>query len=277
MSRELGTRYHRRVPATGEMILYDVRDGVAELTLNRPDSLNAWTREMGAEMLDALGRAEADPAVRALVLTGAGRAFSAGADVKGERELTPEGEADLHTSLEVAYNLVVLELRRLPKPVLASINGPCAGVGASIALSCDLVIAADSAYFLLAFINLGLSPDGGVVPHLAAHIGPARTARLMMLGERLPATTALDWGLINEVHPDEQLPAATRELADRLAAAPTVAVATGKQLLAACPPADLAAHLAFEAQAQQRHASTADYIEGVAAFKEKRKPRFIGR
>lgn len=260
-------------------IRLDVRDGVAHVELHRPDALNAWTPDLGRELLDALRRIGADPEVRAVLVTGAGRAFSAGADVKVPRELTPDGDPDLHTRLQEIYNPIVLELRSMPKPCVAAIQGACAGLGVSLALACDLLLAAESAYLLLAFVHLGVAPDGGSIPHLVGRIGPARTAQLVMLGEKLPATRALEWGLVNEVLPDDELPGAARALAERLAAMPTVALATMKELITAAPTAatDLPAFLAREAALQQRHATTADYAEGVAAFKEKRRPRFTGR
>jgi 2-(1,2-epoxy-1,2-dihydrophenyl)acetyl-CoA isomerase len=258
-------------------IRLDQRDGVAHIELNRPDALNAWTPDMGRELLDAVRRAGADPEVRAVLLTGAGRAFSAGADVKVARDLTPEGDPDLHTRLEEIYNPIVLELHSMPKPAVAAVHGAVAGIGVSLALACDLVVAAESSYFLLAFVHIAVAPDGGAIPALVARIGPGRTAQLVMLGERLPAPVALEWGVVNALHPDDELGAAGEKLAARLAAAPTVAIATMKELINACPPADLERHLALEARLQQRHAATADYAEGVAAFKEKRPPRFSGR
>ena len=250
---------------------------VAHLELNRPEALNAWTPDMGRELLAALRDVGRDPEVRAVLITGAGRAFCAGADVKVPRELTPDGEPDLHTRLETIYNPIILEVRRMPKPVVAAVHGAAAGLGFSLALACDLVLAAESATFLLAFVKLGLVPDGGALAHLVQRVGAVRAAQLAMLGERLDARRALEWGLVNAVHPDEELRERAWELAERLAAGPTVALASMKELIDASTGLDLEAQLALEPRVQQRHASTADYAEGVAAFKEKRPPRFAGR
>jgi 2-(1,2-epoxy-1,2-dihydrophenyl)acetyl-CoA isomerase len=179
--------------------------------------------------------------------------------------------------LREIYNPIILAIREAPKPVIAAVNGAAAGIGCSLALACDLVVAAESAYFLLAFVRIGLGPDGGSTTHLMQRIGPARTAELMMLGERLPARQALDWGLINAVHPDAALTAEAFALAARLATGPTVAIATAKTLLREAPLTPLADQLAREASLQQTHARTTDYVEGVTAFREKRPARFTGR
>lgn len=251
--------------------------GVAHLELNRPEALNAWTPDLGRALLAALQEASADPDVRAILLTGAGRAFSAGADVKSPRELTPSGAPDLSVRLREIYNPIVLAVRRAPKPVVAAVQGAAAGLGCSLALSCDLVLAGESAYFLLAFVHLGVIPDAGASFFLSERIGAVRAAQLMMLGERLPAARALEWGLVNDVHPDEMLRERAFELTQRLATGPTVALANMKRVLTSATQAGLEAHLALEAELQQAHASTADYAEGVLAFSEKRRPEFWGR
>ena len=264
-------------PESQEHVRLEVADGVAHVELDRPEALNAWTPQLGADLRDTLQQVGADPAVRAVLITGAGRAFSAGADVKVPRELEADGTTpDLHSRLEERYNPIVLALREMPKPAVAAVQGAAAGLGCSLALACDLVVASESAYFLLAFVHLGVAPDAGAIPHLVARIGPARTAELVMLGERLPAAQAREWGVVNRVVPDDQLREEAFTLARRLATLPTVALATMKELIAASPPPDLATHLAREAQLQQRHATTADYAEGVAAFTERRPPRFTG-
>jgi 2-(1,2-epoxy-1,2-dihydrophenyl)acetyl-CoA isomerase len=258
-------------------IRYEVADAVGHIELHRPDTLNAWTPAMGRELLATVRRASRDDAVRAVLVTGSGRAFCAGADVRNARELTPEGHPDLSTRLREIYNPIITEIRAAPKPFVAGIHGACAGLGVSLALACDLVVAAEDAYLLLAFVRMGVMPDGGTTAFLAERVGLARAAELCMLGERLPAAKALDWGLVNAVHPVGDLRQAARALAERLAGAPTAAVASIKQALVAAAQTALTGQLELEAQLQQRHGPTADYAEGRAAFAEKRQAVFTGR
>ncbi len=255
-----------------------VREGaVAHVELNRPEALNAWLPEFADEVADALRNAAADPEVRAILITGAGRAFSAGADVKRARDLLPNGEPDLSSWLHRHYNPVILAVRDAPKPVVGAIQGAAAGLGCSLALSCDLLVAGESAYLLLAFVNIAVMPDAGALRFLAERVGLARAAELAMLGERLPAAKALEWGLVNRVVPDDAVHAEGMALAQRLAAAPTLALASIKKTLNETSQPDLAAQLAIEADRQQIHGGSFDYAEGKAAFIEKRPARFQGR
>ena len=256
-------------------VTYEVDGAIARVTLNRPDSLNAWNVALGEGLRDAIGNAKDDDAVRAVLITGAGRAFSSGADLSQQREEV-DGAPDLGALLLDLYNPVILSIRELPKPVIAAVNGPAAGIGCSLALACDLIVAAESAFFLLAFVNVGLVPDGGVTATIPARVGAARAAEMAMLGERVPAPKALDWGLINRVVGDDELAAEADALAGRLAGGPTRAYANMKRLLNRHLYPDLAGQLEAEALAQREQGGTADFIEGVMAFAEKRPPRFTG-
>lgn len=254
----------------------EVAGGVARITLNRPEALNAWTRELGEELRTALEHAAEDATVRAVVLTGAGRAFSSGADLRGGFTLDPDGKPDVLTPLREVFNPLILRVRTLPKPVIAAVNGAAAGIGCSLALACDLVVAAESAYFLLAFASVGLTVDGGASAFLPARIGHARAFELAFLAERLPAAKALQWGLVNRVVADDQLEAETRALADRLAAGPPGSYSAIKHTLNAQLYPNLAHKLDSEAVRQQQLARTADFFEGVIAFAEKRPAVFRG-
>jgi 2-(1,2-epoxy-1,2-dihydrophenyl)acetyl-CoA isomerase len=257
-------------------VLAELTAGVCRIQLNRPEALNAWTPQMGRDLLAALRSASEDPTVRAVLITGSGRAFSSGADLKVPREMTDEGLPDLSIRLREIYNPIVLTIARAPKPVVAALNGPAAGLGAALALACDLILAAESSYLMLPFVKLGLIPDAGSAYLLATRIGYGRAVQLAMLGERLPAQRALDWGVVNEVHPDDELAAAAQSFTERLAAGPTVALASMKQALRAGTQRDLEQQLELDATLQQVQAGTADYAEGVASFKEKRPPEFTG-
>jgi 2-(1,2-epoxy-1,2-dihydrophenyl)acetyl-CoA isomerase len=259
-----------------DTVILERRGGELRITLNRPDAMNAWTKQLGHDLLAAVEQA-ADDDVRAVTITGAGRAFSSGADLKAGFDPTPEGHPDLATVLHDVYHPIITGLRELPKPVLAAVNGPAVGIGASLALASDLVIARESAYFLLAFVNIGLVPDGGSSLLLPERIGLARATEMAMLGERIPARRALEWGLVNRVVPDDEFEAATGELAARLAAGPTTAYAGIKQQLNAWLFARMAEQLELEASLQQRSAASGDFQEGVQAFLEKRAAAFGGR
>jgi 2-(1,2-epoxy-1,2-dihydrophenyl)acetyl-CoA isomerase len=255
----------------------DVQDGVATIELNRPERLNAWNAQFGADLLDALNAVAADPQARAVLITGAGRGFSSGADLKEmSADATPDGRPNVYKTLTERYHPIMKGIRELPKPVIAAVNGPAVGIGCSLALCSDLIIAAESAYFLLAFVNIGLVPDGGSSLFLPTRVGMARATELSMLGERLPARQALEWGLINRVVPDEQLREQARSLAERMAAGPTRSYAGAKRQLNNWLYARMDEQLELEAQIQQEMAGSDDFVEGAMAFAEKRPPRFAG-
>jgi 2-(1,2-epoxy-1,2-dihydrophenyl)acetyl-CoA isomerase len=248
----------------------------ARILLNRPDALNAWNEQFGRDLLDAVTRVAEDESLRAVLITGAGRGFSSGADLKEQRSTTDDGVPDLGARLEEIYHPIITGLREMPKPVVAAVNGPAVGIGCSLALAADLIVAAESAYFLLAFVNIGLVPDGGSTAFLPARVGYARAAEMAMLGERVPAQQALDWGLVNRVVPDDELESTSGELLERLANGPTRSYAGAKRLLNRRMYADLAGQLDAEANAQREQGSSKDFIEGVIAFVEKRPPNFTG-
>ncbi len=260
-----------------ETVDMQVQEGAARIALNRPDALNAWNAQLGADLLSALRRAAEDEAVRAVVITGAGRAFSSGADLKDlSVETTPDGRPDVYKTLTERYHPIMHAIRELPKPVLAAVNGPAVGIGCSLSLCCDLIMAGESAYFLLAFVNIGLVPDGGSSLFLPSRVGMARASELSMLGERLPAAKALDWGLINRVVPDERLEEESRALAGRLAAGPTRSYAGSKRQLNNWLYARMDEQLELEAQIQREMAGSDDFVEGAMAFVQRRDARFTG-
>lgn len=261
-----------------ETLQIEHRGAAATITLNRPDALNALNQQLSGELRDALRALGGDPAVRAVCITGAGRAFSAGADLKDMAGLqrTPEGHPDVAGPMRDRYGPVISTIREMPKPVVAAVRGGAAGIGCSVALACDFVVADDSAYFLLAFIHISLAPDGGAVPFIAARAGAGRALEMAMLGERIPADRALDWGLINRVLPSAEFEAGAATLVDLLAAGPTAAYAATKHQLNQWIYRGLDDQLELEAVLQQQMASTSDFTEGVTAFLHKRAPSFRG-
>jgi 2-(1,2-epoxy-1,2-dihydrophenyl)acetyl-CoA isomerase len=250
--------------------------GVATLTLDRPQALNSWSEQLAGELRDAIAEVAVDRGIRALMITGRGRAFSAGADVREGFPRGADGHWDIHTRLVGVHHTIITGIREMPKPVVAAVNGPAAGIGCSLALACDLVIAAESAYFLLAFVKIGLAPDGGASAFVPVRAGLGRGLEMALLGEPVPAPQALEWGLANRVVPDEQLPAEAAALTARLAAGPTLAYAAAKREFNAWAYGTLRAQLALEADEQQAPAASHDNAEGVAAFVQKRAAAFTG-
>jgi 2-(1,2-epoxy-1,2-dihydrophenyl)acetyl-CoA isomerase len=255
------------------------RDGAAtKIELNRPESMNAWNRQFGFDLLDAVQSAAQDDDVRAVLITGAGRGFSSGADLKESADdRTPDGHPDVRTTLTERYHPIITGIRHMPKPVVSAVNGAAVGIGLSLALAADLIVAKESAYFLLAFVNIGLVPDGGSSLFIPTRIGMARATEMAILGERIPAPQALDWGLINRVVPDEDFDAEVDSLVARLAAGPTRSYAGTKRQLNHWLYTRMDEQLALEADIQQQMAESQDFVEGVMAFVQKREAAFGGR
>lgn len=260
-----------------DTILLDVADDVATITLNRPERLNAAPVGMADDIVAALDAALGQ-GVRAVLMTGAGRAFCSGADLAagGERGQGLGGDAAKH-SLDTHYNPMMRRLAELPVPLVAAVNGPAAGIGCSIAFAADFVVAARSAYFLQAFVNIGLVPDGGATWTLPRLIGKARAMEMMMLGERITAERAAEWGMIHKTVDDDALAEEARALAERLARGPTLALGLMRRLIADNLDRDHAAALAAEADAQREAGNSRDAAAGAMAFLAKQAPEFTGR
>lgn len=259
-----------------EPVLASRREGFLTITLNRPDRLNAFNEQMHLALRSQLASAAEDPEIRAVLLTGAGRAFCAGQDLS-DRDMRAGGEApDLGVTLETLYNPLVRQIRALEKPVVCAVNGVAAGAGANIALACDIVLAAQSARFIQAFSKIGLVPDSGGTWLLPKLIGEARAKAIAMTGEPLSAATAADWGLIWKAVPDEDLMQEADKLAGQLAVGATRGLALTKTLIQDASDQSLDRHLDAERDAQRLAGRSDDYREGVAAFLDKRPARFTG-
>jgi 2-(1,2-epoxy-1,2-dihydrophenyl)acetyl-CoA isomerase len=259
---------------TEPAVLTAVDAGVMTLTMNRPEVLNALNPAMLDGLSAALAVAKADDSVRALILTGAGRGFCAGADLGAASMRT--GEHDVAQGLRESYHPIVLAMRQLPKPIVAAVNGSAAGAGMSLALACDVVLAGESASFLQAFTKIGLVPDCGSTWFLPRLVGDIRARAMVMLAEKIPARDALQYGLVWKVYADEALAAEAKRCAAHLATMPTRAYALVKQALTHSAANGLADQLEVEALMQAQAFRTDDFREGVAAFVQKRPPRFTG-
>ena len=252
------------------------RGTAAKVELNRPGRMNAWDAQLARDLLAALTGVAEDPGVRAVMLTGAGRAFSSGADIKDGPVGGPDAANEVYRVLTERYHPLILGVREMPKPVVAVVNGAAAGIGLSLALACDLVMAGESAYFLLAFVNIGLVPDGGSSVLVPSRVGFARAAEMAMLGERIDARLAQEWGLINQVWPDDELAERAAGLVTKLANGPTRAYSGIKRQLNNWLYQRMGEQLEFEAKIQQEMGESGDFAEGVRAFTEKRPPHFSG-
>jgi 2-(1,2-epoxy-1,2-dihydrophenyl)acetyl-CoA isomerase len=259
-----------------QTILYETKDGAGRLTLNRPEKLNSFSEQMHEEVRQVLEKLKSDP-VRALLITGAGRGFCAGQDL-GDRRIAPgDSSIDLGATIEKYYAPLVRTLRALPIPVVAGVNGVAAGAGANLAFACDLVIASKSASFIQSFARLGLLPDTGGTYFLPRLVGTARALGLAMLGDKVSAEQAAAWGLIWRCVEDADFPGVIDETMTRLASAPTKGLAFTKRAIYASQTNSLDAQLDLERDFMRELGESQDYKEGVAAFLEKRKPRFTGK
>ncbi len=258
-------------------ILFAISDGIAHLTLNRPEKLNSFNLAMHLEIQDALEKLRADTSVRVMVLTGAGRGFCAGQDLS-DRAVSADGAPpDLGASVEKYYAPLVLALRALPIPVICAVNGVAAGAGANLPLACDIVLAARSASFVEVFCKLGLIPDTGGTYFLPRALGTARAMGAAMLGGKISAEQAEQWGLIWKCVDDDQLQTEAMAMAAHFASAPTKGLAFTKQAIYASPQNTLEQQLTLETNMMRELGQSQDYREGVAAFVEKRSPHFVGK
>lgn len=262
---------------SGDVLCVEQGDGHVVLTLNRPDRLNAFNEELHRALRDALEKAAADEACRAVLLTGAGRGFCAGQDLGDRDPSSADGSPDLGETIETFYNPLIRLIRSMEKPVVCAVNGVAAGAGANIAFSCDIVLAAGSAKFIQAFCKIGLVPDSGGTWLLPRLIGEARAKALTMTGVPLSAEDAANWGLIWKAVEDDQLMAEARALVEGFAKGPTAGLALTKRAIHAAATNGLDAQLDLERDSQRAAGCSPDYAEGVSAFLDKRTPNFAGR
>ncbi|OKL40671.1 enoyl-CoA hydratase-related protein [Pontibacter flavimaris] len=258
---------------TYECLLYEVQDGVATITLNRPDVFNAFNDQQSYDLQDALKQVSRDENVRVVVLTGAGKAFCSGQDLKA---IASASKRDLSESLEKRYNPIIRAMRNLPKPIICKLNGVAAGAGCSLALACDMVVASTAASMIEVFVNVGLVLDSGSSFFLPRVVGSLKAFELSTLGSKVSAEEALQLGMVNKVVAPEDLDTAVAELAARYAAGPTKAIGLMKKMLNKSFSSTLDEMLDYEAHCQKIAGNSEDYKEGVTAFNEKRKPQFKG-
>jgi len=275
-----GGDYYRTARREGaemnEVVQVERNGGVATIRMNRPERMNAYNPEMGKALLSAVADASVDPSVRCIVLTGNGKAFSAGGDVEFMATFREEGHGKF-LDLAIRLHALIASLRKAPKPVIAAVNGVAAGAGFSMALACDIAVATASARFTLGYQNIGLSPDGGMTFFLARALGTQRAMEMTLFSKVLSAGQAAAWGLVQQVIPDADFAAQTAAFAEGLAAGPTLAYARAKELYNRALSQPLETQLEEERQSIARSAATRDFREGVDAFLEKRPARFEGR
>ena len=256
-----------------QSLLYEINNGAATITLNRPEVFNAFNDEMSYELQDALKQSAKDKSVRVVVITGAGKAFCSGQDLKAS---AGAGKRSFLDSLHKRYNPIIRAIRNMNKPVIGKLNGVAAGAGCSLALACDMLIASENVQLIEVFINVGLVPDSGSSWFLPRLIGPARAFEMCTMGSRISAAQAMQWGIVNRVCKPEELDAETQKLVDYFSSAPTKSIGMIKKMLNKAATADLETVLEYEAWCQETAGNSADHQEGLKSFLEKRKPEFKG-